>query len=108
MKAWIVYPIHDNWQALTFAETRSKARWLTARHYGCSTYDEAACFRARRCPSMDARADSPRVVEDDDAMLIESGQFKLCPDCGGLMDGNGNSCFACWRKREETTKDANT
>ena len=99
MKAWIVWSVNDTWQALVFAETRSKARWLTASHYGSDTFDEASCFRARRCPKMDARADRPRVVEDE-SMLIESGQFRVCDDCGRLIDED-SFCSPCWQKYRE-------
>ena len=102
MKAWIVYPIHDTWQALVFADTRSKARWMTARHYGCGNYDEAVCFRARRCQSMDGRSDTARVVEDD-AMLIESGEFYTCDDCGRLL-GDCGICEPCWQKYREDAR----
>lgn len=99
MKAWIVYSVNDTWQALVFAETRSKARWMTARHYGEDSFDEASCFRARRCQSMDGRIDTARVVEDD-AMLIESGEFRTCEDCGRLIDEDG-FCSPCWQKYRE-------
>lgn len=96
MKAWIVGPrydnTHDSYITLVYADTRGQARASLAGHY-CSE-DEFVYMTAHRCQKMDGKRDKRGICEDD-ALMIESGEFWMCEEHGRAIDED-RRCPECW------------
>lgn len=92
MKAWIAGPrAHGGYIALVYADTRNRARASLVGFYGD---DEYVDIEARRCPQMDGRWDRSGVCEDE-ALMVASGEFWVCPEHGRLADED-RRCHQCW------------
>jgi hypothetical protein len=101
MKAWIVGPRGPGaYIALVYADTAAQARATLAGFY--AEEDEYVDMRARRCPAMDGKQ-ATRGVCEDEALLLESGEFWTCERHNRLAEED-LTCPECWaeeRKRHD-------
>lgn len=91
MKAWIVGPGYESYIALVYADTRGKARAALAGYYG---EDEFVDMRARRCPQMDGKWEKAGVCEDE-ALMVESGEFWVCEEHRRMADEDRRCDLCC-------------
>lgn len=103
MKAWIceVGKPGYGYIALVYADTRNQARASLAGFYDSG--DEYGDIRARRCPKMDGRRQVRGVCEDE-ALMLESGEFWACEEHGRLTDDTLR-CPQCWKEEEGVARE---